>query len=76
MGLNRGSRDEDEGDDEAIKGEGLAENEDEDEADEEFLLLSVGANAHIPHDADGVASSLNESIITTQLKPQTRPEAI
>lgn len=42
----------DEGDDEAVQGEGLGENEDEDHDDEEFGLLRGGADARVTNDAD------------------------
>ena len=62
--------------DESVKSEGFPENEDEDKADKEFFLLGIGADADVSHDANRVAGGLNERIITTQLKPQTSPEAM
>mmetsp|Transcript_21718 Transcript_21718/g.57972 ORF Transcript_21718/g.57972 Transcript_21718/m.57972 type:complete len:262 (+) Transcript_21718:224-1009(+) len=41
--------------DQAVQAEGLGEDEDEDHADEQTLLLGVGAHARVAHDADGQA---------------------
>mmetsp|Transcript_39514 Transcript_39514/g.63367 ORF Transcript_39514/g.63367 Transcript_39514/m.63367 type:complete len:236 (-) Transcript_39514:322-1029(-) len=43
----------DDADDEAVQGQRLGENEDEDHSGEQLGLLGVGANASVPHDADG-----------------------
>lgn len=47
---------EDNGDDHAIEAEGLTEDEDEDHADEDFLLLSVGADTSVTDDTDSESS--------------------
>lgn len=48
---------EDDGDDHAIEAERLAEDENEDHADEDFVLLSVGADTCVTDDADGETGS-------------------
>lgn len=52
----RSSLGEDDGDDHAIEAERLTEDEDEDHADEDFLLLGVGADTSVTDDADGETS--------------------
>ena len=47
---------EDNGDDHAIETEGLSEDENEDHADEDFLLLSVGADTSVTDDTNGETS--------------------
>ena len=54
--LVRSSLGEDDGDDHAIEAERLTENEDENHADEDFLLLSVCADTSVTDDADGKTS--------------------
>ena len=52
----RSSLREDNGDDHAIEAESLTEDEDEDHADEDFLLLSVGADTSVTDDTDSESS--------------------
>ena len=47
---------EDNGNDHAIEAEGLTEDENEDHADEDFLLLSVGADTSVTDDTDSESS--------------------
>ena len=70
------SGDEDEGDDEAVECECLAENEDEYESHEEPFLEGVATDAHVAHLANCVSCRLSHPPLTTQLKPQTRPDAM
>ena len=51
MGSALGSQDE--GDDEPIQGQGFSENQDQDHADKDFVLLGIGTHAGVSHDADG-----------------------
>ncbi|CAM6001464.1 unnamed protein product [Sphagnum balticum] len=70
------SGDKDEGNDEAVEGECFSEDEDEDESHKYSLLQGVGANSYFSHLSDGESCGLNGGSITTQLNPQTRPEAM
>lgn len=47
----------DDGDDHAIETEGLSEDENEDHADEDLLLLGVGSNTSITDDTNSETSS-------------------
>lgn len=48
---------EDDGDDHAVETEGLTEDEDQNHADEDRLLLSVGSNTGVTDDTNGETSS-------------------
>jgi hypothetical protein len=68
-------RGQDEGDDQSVQGQGFSENQNQDHSHEDFVLLGVGTHSCVSHNADGEASSLNQTKTTSELKPQQSPEA-
>lgn len=66
---------EDERDDETVQGQGFSEDEDQNHAHEDLILLGIGSHSSVTNDTDGQAGSLNQPILTRELKPQHNPEA-
>ena len=61
--------------DQSIQRQRLSEDQNQNHAHEDLLLLRVGPHTRVSHDPDCKSSSLSHSKSTSELKPQQRPEA-
>ena len=68
-------RREDERHDQAVQRQGFSENENQNHAYEDLVLLSVGPHTRVSHDPNCQPGGLSAIRFTSELKPQQSPEA-
>lgn len=68
-------RGEDEGHNESVERQGLPENQNQNHAHENLVLLCIGTHSRVADDSYRKTCSLCEGVSTKELKPQQSPEA-